>query len=345
MRRLISTALAPTGPKAGRSCARSPLLMTALLSLFIALSSLCSGAGEAAVSPWALSTISYSNSLSLTSFDQSEELTYNPQYTMQLQLNPTYRFGQVGLLSANLSLLQELTNSDVTTRQRELQATDATVAFRSRPWVFGASGLSAVGGLSAALPTSPWSQAQTMIAAFAANGSLRWAPGSWLFLGYQLNLQRRLYRYTTGALKSPRVSECAFSAAGCAAFLNSGVRNPAWVSTHALFAASNPLPWLSCSASVAWITSHLYPTAETEEVRFTAQAPSDERGFTSYGLEVAAQPHSTFEIALQANTFNPQLRPGGGYYAPFFNRFTALALQLRYRPANTLSRTEALQQN
>ena len=341
MRRLISIGQLFSSSTDGHHSVLRIYLAASLLTLF----NLYSRPGSAAGSPWALSTISYSNSLSLTSLDQSEELTYNPQYTMQLQLNPTYRFGQIGLLSVNLSLLQELTNSDVTTRRRELQATDTTVAFRSRPWAFGASGLSAVAGLSAALPTSPWSQAQTMIAAFAGNASLRWAPGSWLFLGYQFNLQRRLYRYTTGAIESPRVSECAFSEEGCAAFLSSGVRNPAWVSTHVLFAASNPLPWLSLGASVAWITSHLYPTAESEEVSFTPQESSDERGFTSYGLEVAAQPHSTFEVAIQANTFNPQLRPGGGYYPPFFNRFTAFALQLRYRPANTLSRTEALQQN
>ena len=118
-----------------------------------------------------------------------------------------------------------------------------------------------------------------------------------------------------------------------------------WVSTHALFAASNPLPWLSLSGSVAMIQRHLYPEVDDARVSFQPQAPSADRHIVSYALEVAAQPHSTFEVALQANTFNPQLRPGGGYYAPFFNRFTALAVQLRYRPANTLSRTEALQQN
>ena len=165
---------------------RAVLFSGALFLVGVALS----GRAVAAGNPWALSTISYSNSVTVNSLDESRELSYNPQYLMQLGLSPNYRFGQVGLLSANVTLLRELTNADDTTRRGEVQATDTTVNFRGRPWSIG-NGVSTVWGTTLILPTSPWSQAQTMHAGLGALGQLRWAAGSWLFVGYQYAFQRR----------------------------------------------------------------------------------------------------------------------------------------------------------
>ena len=57
--------------------------------------------------------------------------------------------------------------------------------------------------------------------------------------------------------------------------------------------------------------------------------PTSTRHALLYDLGVTAQATDFFSVSLGVTTLNPELAPDSSRYAPFFNRYTAVYLDLR----------------
>jgi len=122
------------------------------------------------------SSLSYSNTVSLLSLDQSAEPTYNPYYGMLLTLAPRYWFAPRAFVSARVSLDRELTQADDTTEKGQTLLSDSNLGVGAilHSWDFG---LTTFGSVGLRLPTSLASQARTMQAGASSTLALTQALG------------------------------------------------------------------------------------------------------------------------------------------------------------------------
>ena len=299
-------------------------------SLALLCVSITGAHAELGVNDFKGSSLTYSNAVSLNSLDKGAEQDYNPYYGMLMTLAPRYWFLPRSFVSARLSLDKELTEPDDTTYKGETRLSDLTLGVGSilHTWDFG---LTTFGSVSARLPTSLASQARTMQTVLGGLIALTQALGSFGSMSYVFGVNYNAFKYTTGELETPRIGSCAGASVGCDPFLNTGVRNAPWNTNHSVSLNVFPASWLFVSASVAWLTSYLYPaSAQDERVSVIPQEPTNRRHAMSYGLEVDLQPKQWLILALALNTFNPQLAPDSTYYRPFLNRFSTLSLDLRF---------------
>lgn len=303
-------------------------LCTLLVVIGVSFSPLQARA-ELGVNDFRGSSFTYSNTVSLTSFDQGAEQTYNPYYDMLFTVAPRYWFLPKTFVSARLSIDKELTEPDDTTYVNETRLSDLNLGLGSilHAWDFG---LSTFASLGFQVPTSLASQARTLVLGSSANIALTQALGKIGSVNYSLSIGRSFFEYTTGEIESPLIRTCSNSTVGCDPFVNTGVRNTPWRVVHNVSVNFFPTQWLFLSASTAWIESYLYPSLSDDTVSLIPQEPSNKRVAMSYGLELDLQPQSWLVIALMLNTFNPQLAPDSTYYRPFINRFTTAQLDLRF---------------
>lgn len=289
---------------------------------------------KAAKSPWRGSEIAYRNSVTAISADPSAELTYNPFWGMALELAPRFSFDEVWSLAATLEIQREITEADDTTLSDETLLGDlglrlSAARFARVPLV----GIDLSAGLGLTFPTSLASQGDTLM--FAVAPSLRLSRTfegvlDGLTLGYTARFTKFFHEYTTGALESPLIPGCFVGSSGsCDRFLNTGYRNVSFRMSNGLDVALDIVSWLSFSADFAIIVSWLHDDIEDERVSHTELEPQNERYALAADLGFSARWWKPLEVRLGAATVNPQLAPDGSRYAPFFNRFTTLYLDLR----------------
>ncbi len=285
-------------------------------------------------SPWRGSTIAYRNAVTAITIDRSAELTYNPFWGMALELAPRYAFDDVWSLAASLEIAREITEADDTTFADETLLGDLGLRLSAARFatIPGAK-IDISAGLGLGLPTSKASQGDTLM--FSLSPSLRLSRSfedvlEGLSLGYTLGFTKLFHRYTTGELASPAIAGCtSFDLGSCDRFLNTGYRNASFRLSNGFDVGLDMTSWLSASASFAIIVSWLHDDVEDERVSNVTLEPTDERYALAADLGVSATWWKPLEVRLGASTINPQLRPDGGRYAPFFNRFTTLYLDLR----------------
>ncbi|MCC6621249.1 MAG: hypothetical protein IT385_08340 [Deltaproteobacteria bacterium] len=284
-------------------------------------------------SPFRGSEIAYRNSASAISFDRGAELTYNPTWVMALELAPRYWLSKTVSLGASLELSRELTNADDTTQRGETLLGDLALRVSASRLAVLPGGIDVGASLGLALPTSLASQGDTLIMSIAPALRLSRTFGKvldGLTIGYGLRFTKLLHSYTTGELDAPLIGTCfAGSAGSCDRFLNSGGRNVSFRLSNGLDVALDITDWLSASADFAIVVSWLYDAVEDERVSTTTLEPTDTRYALVADVGVSARPWRPLEIRLGAAAINPQLAPDGSRYAPLFNRFATLYLDLR----------------
>lgn len=305
--------------------------------------------GEDERSPFRGSLLFYGNTVSTKTLDKSDDLTYNPYYSMDLILLPRFWLSNTVFLRGILSISHEFTEPDETTYKNETFVGDTTIGIGSPLWTIPVLDIGTSGTFDFRLPTSKWSRGQDMLFAIQANVNFfRSFPVlDGLFLSYSLGMVRFFHEATTGSLEeSPFGEESGDPRAAAATltaqsrpdmYINNGFRNQRVRMMHTAALSLQIVPWLSTSASVTAMHDFLHPNIE-ENPQDSVAVDTNARDFMFYSAEVAVQPSELLGIALVANTFNPQLDPDPArtYYRPFFNRFTQLSAQLRFNVGSLL---------
>ena len=187
-------------------------------------------------------------------------------------------------------------------------------------------------GAQVIFATSPASQSRTMGLGLGAevSASRRFGLLKGLVLGYSFGLTRFLYGSTTAAQQTPLIPGCIDTTLGCDRFLNTGVRNVPWRTSHHLRAALL-IGWgLGVDVGVGFFVDDLFE-AQAQDTRISwmqGQDPTAARYFNLYSARLSYQPLDALGLALGVQTFNPQQRPDSTYYPFFSNRFTQLTLDL-----------------
>lgn len=277
----------------------------------------------------------YRNSFTTISLSPSTDLTYNPSYTMTFGFRPWWWFTKSFYVRANLDVDREVTQSDVTTDAGEAWLRDLRLV----------TGLSSVFRIPKAkidfsfdlvltIPTSKVSLARTMVLGIGPgvrmSRSFKVLKG--MVVGYSARVTGTFHRYTTSELASSRIRGCTGEVGGCDEFYNTGRRNAMVRVTHFADISFRFLKWLGLSIAVGQAVDWLYPLGSSpEEVSYQAQEPENKRWLTFFELVVAFQPWKMLEIGLGYTSVHPQRAPDSAYYVPFFNRYSAVYLDLKLK--------------
>jgi len=282
--------------------------------------------------PWRGSYLGYRNAVSATSFDRGAELTYNPYYAMGLAIAPRWWPSELLRLSADLTLMREITDADTTTERGETLVGDLAagvwlVSFLTVPGIE----VELSTGLDVVAPTSKASQARTLYVGLEPGIGLqrRFDLLAGFALSYGFGATKYFHGATTAQREAPLIPDCA-GAGSCELYLSTGTRNASWRLTSSFGASLAFVDWLSLSAGMAVLTDFLYPLGEAgDQVSYEPQEPTDLRHTMAYTVEILGRPMPALGVALGAETVNPQQRPDSTNERPFFNRYTVLYLDLR----------------
>jgi hypothetical protein len=293
------------------------------------------------------SSFSYRNVASAISFNRDAEPTYNPYYAMIFGLNPYFWTGKTGYINLRLDLSHELTNADNTTEKHETLLSDITLGI-------GLSNFFTIPTLEVGVstkfdiitPTSKISQARTLIIGLRPGFSLSRSFDvlSGLALGYSFGVTKNFHEATTMQREVPLIPEFLTSTRSNESFLNTGVRNASWEFANGFSIGLDFIKWLGASGAVTLIHGILYDNNPMDDNLdydlYQVEAPTNIRYMIAYSLEIHSTPVKPLTIALGAETVNPQLAPDSTYETPFFNRYTAVYLDLRLDIAGLVSKLD-----
>ncbi|MBW2276363.1 MAG: hypothetical protein JRF63_02660 [Deltaproteobacteria bacterium] len=282
--------------------------------------------------PWRGSYLGYRNAVSATSLDRGAELTYNPYYAMGLFIAPRWWLGDALQISADLTVMRELTDADTTSEQGETLLGDLVVGLSAPSfYTVPAIELELSAGLDLITPTSKGAQARTLYVGLTPGVGLarRFDVLAGLAFSYGFGATKFFHGATTAQREAPLIPDCSASGS-CELYVGTGMRNTSWRLQSSFGASLSFVDWLSISAGVAVLTDVLYPLDGTDsQVSYEPQEPTDLRHTMAYSAEILGWPMPSLGIALGAETVNPQLRPDSTNEQPFFNRYTVLYLDLR----------------
>lgn len=277
--------------------------------------------------------------------DLSPDATF--YYGMSYSLRPRYYIRDWFSLRLRLDLEQELTNSGSTTNQREPALSDVSLDFYFQDLLAGVSeAFDLEAFVRFGFPSSKLSQARTLYlsgtAGFYAYYTAPVLEG--LRIGYGFNAAKYFNQYSSATQESPSEPCTLGGDAGfCDAYFNAGLRNPSWLLRNTLSLEFNPIEDLSISVSVIFYDYFLYRNAELT----TADLPVDVVTSEPDGVAIDEDPQNTnrrssiwytidvsynitpwIGLSIGTSTLNPQLAPDSTYYAPFFNRYTQVYLDV-----------------
>lgn len=279
------------------------------------------------------SSLSYRHTATTRTFDRSYENTWNPYYAQTVVLSPVVWLGDDLNLSANALFTREFTQADSTTEEDETLMGDLSISASAPRLIhIEAASLSMGLGLTVLSPTSKSSQARTMMTAVAPRASLSWRAK--VLSGLSVSLSTRMTRYfhefTTSGRESPLVGSCSATTAGCGAFLNTGLRNTQWRLTHGLTVSLGLTEWLSVAVSQALSTDWLYSLEAGVLPSLSPQENQDQRYGSAFDVSLGVEAARGLDLRLGMSTAGPQLAPDSSYYNPFYNRYSAIYLDLVY---------------
>jgi hypothetical protein len=279
---------------------------------------------------WAGSSIGVSNTVSALTLDPSAEPDYNPFYAVSVSLAPRWRFTSWLSMSAAVAATHEITDADGHTYQNETRLSDTTLSIGVSGVEVPGLGIDVTGGLKAIFPTSLGSRAQTLQVGLSPSLGLskRFGLLEGLTLGYGAALRVNAHEYTTSAREAPLIASC--RGIECVEFLNTGVRNSQFLTQNSFSVSLGLTTWLGLSTSLGVYTSHLYPGQTAPEVSLVPVAPTDTRYLVRYGLGARVGPFAGLTTSIGASAFSPQRAPNADYYAPYFNRYTQLTIDLSF---------------
>lgn len=277
------------------------------------------------------SEVSYRNWISALTLDRSAELTYNPTWVMEVEVAPRLWIGDVFNVGVTVGFQHELTNADDTTQRGETLLNDVGIRLNASKFAtIPGAGIDLSASLGVTLPTSLASQGDTVI--MGLSPSLRLAKTfdavlEGLTFGYTFRFTKTFHRFTTSETETPLIAGC--RGEGCDRYLTTGARNASYRVSNGFDVALGITEWLDVSANFAVVVSWLYDDVEDDRVSLVTIPPTDNRYALVGDIGLSFHPWKPLDIGLGATTVNPQLTPDGHHYAPFFNRFTALYLDLR----------------
>jgi hypothetical protein len=283
--------------------------------------------------PYRGSAFVFRNTISGYSLDPGAQLSYNPYYAMTFSFQPSWWFDDHINLRANLDVVREITNSDVTTDRAEALLGDlALIVGYSKFYTIPMVEIDLSADLVIRAPSSKVSQAHTMI--------LGVGPGiqisktfdllKGLNLGYSLRANPFFHRYSTAENESPSIP-CAASSRGCDPYINTGLRNPFFRLQQSFNLSVGILDWLSVSVSYGILIDWLYSINKDNDQYETVllNEPQDRRFFSVFEAQVTFTPMPAFQVGLGLSTFNSQLRPDSQIYNPLFNRYSMIFVDMR----------------
>lgn len=298
------------------------------------------GKGLLARAPWRGTSVTLHNEVGVPTFDPSANLTYNPYWAMSLRFNAQWWFNDTFYMRGMFSLTREMTNSDFTTQQGEIWASDVTLRtaashFYTIPLVD--VDLSAHFDLIA--PTSKVSQARTLVVGFRPTVQL--SRGFDLLKGmnlsYRFSANKSLHRHTTAERDVPLISSCSESSAGCSEYLNTGSRNGSWRLTHSAHLSQQFTDWLGASITFGVVTDFLYDSISDPSVSLTPMVPENQRHWLTSDINIAFKPFKAMSISVGASSYHSQLNQSSSYQTPFFNRYTTVYVDLGLDVAGLIS--------
>jgi hypothetical protein len=275
-------------------------------------------------SPFRGSTVTFEQSLAHRTFRPGGQLTYDPYYNLELEFGPKWWPAQNWYLSGWFSLSQELTHSDVTTREDEIWPSDLRLTGGSPSiWTVPGAEINVATEATLILPTSKPSRARTLLTGLEAQLGLsrRFSLLNGLTLAYSGRLQKRFHQFRTSQLRSPRISNCSDLERGCDPFLTTGIRNPSWRQIHTLTVSLQPVDKLSLTATGGVYVDHLYPAHSVDTSWDGPIDNSNTRHTNLWIVDASYQATSWMSVAAGLRTIHPQLAPDSSYYTPVFNRY------------------------
>lgn len=276
------------------------------------------------------SALTYGHLATAYTFDRAAEPHYNPTWSHHLGIAPEWHFNDQLFVRGALSLSQEFTASDSTSRLNEVELSDLALAVGVTGFKEKVTGLKLGGSLQVAFPTSKASHAQTRLLALGPSLTLSrtFALRSGLTLAYSGRYSYRFHKFTTAQRDAPAIVGCGDpGAAECADFIGFGRRNAHSDLTHGPTVTFAPIDAVTVAASYAMTTQWLYPVAKSDAVTDATPFVSN-RYYTDFDLSVSWQIFRPVGIALGASTSSPQLNTFGTRYFPLFNRNTVLYLDI-----------------
>lgn len=296
------------------------------------------GPGKQSKSAIRGSFINVSNAVSLNTFDEDAQLTYNPMYSISTTANMRYWLNDKVNLRLGVGFSREITNNDFTTQNGEILLNDTTFGVGGVLWNIPVVNILTIAAFDVRLPTGPFSQAQSLI--FSAQPRIiLFKPFSGMAgfnMSFVTGFNRNFNEFTTGSSEGAgRV--CSSAALGCDP-TDSGVRNNRMRMINALAMGIQPTSWVGASASVAYLHDYLYDKADDDvQADFVPQEEQNTRSLVAYNLEVFFIPAPALQLAIGASTFGAQRAPNGDNRTPFFNRNTNLVADVRINVANALA--------
>lgn len=299
----------------------------------LAVALLVSAPARADDEPWRGSGFGYRTTIGTAGLDKGQDITWNPYVASTFGLSPRWHLGDLLVLGADVDWTREHTQADGTTFADEtligdVKGTVAATGLVKVPWVGIDIGL----GLEVTAPTSKASQARTLLLGLGAGLDLSRSFDllEGIQLGWTSRMARRFHRYTTSERATPLVPGCLSATGGCDAFLNTGLRNSQWRMVHAASLQVSVTRWLSASVASGTVTDWLYGLADTPEAAsFTPQEAPKARYASFFEASLGLSLGGAMDIALGLVTSSPQLAPDSSFYNPFYNRHSAVFLDLR----------------
>ena len=282
--------------------------------------------------PWRGSQVVLRNSLSALTLDPGAEQTYNETFAMTWSFRPWWWVSDKVFLRAQLDVTHELTESDVTTNSGEAWMGDlALVVGGSGLYTIPVLGIGISTDLVLTLPTSKVSQGRSLIIGIGPGLGLSRSFGllQGLVMGYNLRVTGRLFWYSTAERESPIIPGCSSGPAGCEAYLNTGVRNPYLRLSQVGYVSLKALSWLGVSLSVGHAIDWLHELEPDAKVSYQPVDDADRRYLTFLEFTVSFRPLEMLEVGVGYSALHPQLAPDSTYYTPFFNRYSALFVDIK----------------
>lgn len=283
---------------------------------------------------YAGSEVSLNHLATYGTFSPGFEQTYNPTIVQSISIDPRWKLNKKVTLTGHLGIETELTDSDVSSYERQPLLEDVYVQ-GSYPLPKLPFLINGTAGLRLTLPTSKASIARSHVFALAPsialNRSLKISDGITLtpFVSFRANFILATERYAQ--YDGDPVPGCRANTDNCGEF---GGSRSHWLGLTEQIGVSADFPKdFSAQVVVGFIQNILYDLPPTEWQGMEIMDPNDgpnTRYIMLYVIEGAYQPWEHVKLSGGFQTVNGQQRLDSGYEAPFFNRYTQVFLKGTY---------------
>ena len=242
-----------------------------------------------------------------------------------------YSFKDSTLLSLGWGFNQELTQSDLTTKNQQVIVNDLTLSARRRLFTIPGINTQFIVRPRLTFPTSLISRAQTLNLAATLGLQLLY-PSKYVMVSLASSLRKNWHRSTTSTVSNgdglPVIQPRNADEISVSGGYSTGNRNPSASLSSSLAVILLPTTHLYVSVSYSLINVWSYPTPEDEFTAGNAQAGTGRLDLGGGGIEVGYQfspvkniPGTPiFSIAAGVSTFSqPKSADGQRFRFPFFD--------------------------